>query len=516
MNNKVFIVTSALIIFTAITVSAFNAPNKIKVGLTSQYPDTNEIVVKNNDLVMFDKNEKEIADFDSSSNFKFVPSKLYYIGTNDTFSSFKDVMKKVELYNTGIPAYVGNGKWKVYVGGYDTKDKANSLLELAGSRDKSASHKVINPNTVRVACYVSGKTKLMIDTTEDVFFETEDRINLDKNSYRGKLILKRYNGAGLIPINYIDLDEYLKGVVSSEMESHYEIEALKAQAVAARNYAALNVQNSKHASAGYHICDSEHCQAYKGYTNETEKGNRAVKETEDEFLLYGDSVIRTYYSASSGGYTEDITNVWGSVKPYLVGVVDEYEEDDVWTREYTSSQLASRADSKYDKNIGSFKNLEPVSYTRYGRITSLNINGSKGSLTVSKDRIRSFFPVYYTDRGKRRCKSTRFYVKLQNGDYSFYMQADNKFGADKIGEITVLSANGSGKVKKDEVYVLSKDGSRKQEVYNKDKNKIVIEGNGFGHGVGMSQMGANAYAKNGYTYDEILTHYYTGTVLKKY
>ncbi|MBR1425535.1 SpoIID/LytB domain-containing protein [bacterium] len=133
--------------------------------------------------------------------------------------------------------------------------------------------------------------------------------------YRGKLMLKVSNGK-LTVINDVDLEDYLKGVLPSEMPSSWEYEALKAQAIAARSYALANL--GKQAKYGYDLKDNTEDQAYGGASAETSKTNKVIDETEGLVLTYDMKIISAYYSASAGGMTN--TAAWGSSLPYLHSV----------------------------------------------------------------------------------------------------------------------------------------------------------------------------------------------------
>jgi stage II sporulation protein D len=138
--------------------------------------------------------------------------------------------------------------------------------------------------------------------------------------YRGKLLIKNINGR-LTIINDVGLEDYIKGVVPSEMPSSWEIEALKAQAIAARSYALANL--GKQAKYGYDLKDNTEDQAYNGAGAETDRTNKAVDDTSGLVLTYDMKIISAYYSASAGGMTN--TNSWGNYLPYLHSV---YSFDD--------------------------------------------------------------------------------------------------------------------------------------------------------------------------------------------
>ncbi|MBD5402651.1 SpoIID/LytB domain-containing protein, partial [bacterium] len=145
--------------------------------------------------------------------------------------------------------------------------------------------------------------------------DSEGFVSTKGKWYRGKLMIKVSNGK-LIVINDIDLENYLKGVVPSEMSPSWEFEALKAQAIAARSFALANL--GKQARYGYDLKDNTEDQAYGGASVETNKTNNAVDETHGLVLTYDMKIISAYYSASAGGMTN--TNAWGGSVPYLHSV----------------------------------------------------------------------------------------------------------------------------------------------------------------------------------------------------
>lgn len=135
--------------------------------------------------------------------------------------------------------------------------------------------------------------------------------------YRGHLIIQNKNKK-LTVINEVDLEDYIKGVFPSEMPSSWELEALKAQAIAARSYALANL--GKRASLGYDLKDTPEDQAYGGASAETSKTNKAVDETSGLVLTYNYKVVSAFYSASAGGQTVTAKEAWGNDVPYVRSV----------------------------------------------------------------------------------------------------------------------------------------------------------------------------------------------------
>ena len=142
-------------------------------------------------------------------------------------------------------------------------------------------------------------------------------VNAKNKWYRGYLMIQN-RGQKLTVINNVDLEDYLKGVVPSEMPSSWEIEALKAQAIAARSYALANL--GKRATLGFDLKDTPEDQAYGGASAETPKTNSAVEDTSGLVLTYNYKVIPAYYSASAGGQTVNSKQVWGKDLPFIRSV----------------------------------------------------------------------------------------------------------------------------------------------------------------------------------------------------
>lgn len=142
-------------------------------------------------------------------------------------------------------------------------------------------------------------------------------VNAKRKWYRGHLVIQN-KGNKLTVINDVGLEDYIKGVVPSEMPSSWELEALKAQAIAARSYALANL--GKRASLGFDLKDTPEDQAYGGASAETVKTNSAVEQTSKLVLTYNYKVVSAYYSASAGGQTISAKDVWGADVPYIRSV----------------------------------------------------------------------------------------------------------------------------------------------------------------------------------------------------
>lgn len=278
------------------------------------------------------------------------------------------------------------------------------------------------------------------------------------NKYMGSFLIKVYNGK-VLAINTLDMENYLKGVVGYEMSDSFPLEALKAQAVAARNYALSRI--GYEAAKGYDFDDTTNYQVYKGYNANYTRVISAVDQTKGEVLLYNDKLVEALYSAWHGGISENSENVWGNYVPYLRSVQDTYESDP-WpngNRVFTNAQIQSTLITKgYLASTDTFAKLDLGSITNFasGRVASITIvyknsTGLDQTKTVTKDNTRTF-------------------LSLPSNLYT----------------VTYDAVNGA----------------------------YTFTGKGNGHGLGMSQIGAKNRAAAGQTYDQILKFYYQNTYLQ--
>lgn len=293
----------------------------------------------------------------------------------------------------------------------------------------------------------------------------EDIVPEKKEDIKLKVYIKQLDG-----VEEMSLEEYLMGVVAAEMPADFELEALKAQAVAARTYVygrMAKIYSPKDDShKGADICtDSAHCQAWiqkddamkkwgilKAFDNWS-KIERAVRETEGIIILYDEKVVNPVFHANSGGMTENAEDVWEGTKvPYLKSVKSEgedkssgYEVETVFKEEEIMEKLKEKYPDIELETENLAEEIEILQRTEAGRVKDIRIE----ELVIKGTELRNLLGL----------RSTNFNIE----------KGDN-------GEITITTI-------------------------------------GYGHGVGMSQWGANNLAKNGGTYDEILKHYYMGVSL---
>lgn len=321
---------------------------------------------------------------------------------------------------------------------------------------------------------------LILESESDLSFKGQ---NLD---YSGEFIIKAV-GDELIVNHKLALEDYIAGVIQNEIGSGAPLEALKTQAVTARSHAISLLLYNRHKLDGYDLCNTTHCQVYKGKHLLNASITQAVHDTHNEILVHEGKIASTTYHSSSGGKTDSSVNIWrGSPYPYLMGVTvyPESESYDLvtesgarawldykqstdgmsswersalsWSRTISSKQLADQL------SLDTIQSIEIVQRGRSGRILELKING--------KTTVQGEFKIRQLFGG---APSSFFYIK---GSYSL--------------------------------------NNSRNAVYRPGASFDIV-GKGSGHGVGMCQLGTLQRARSGATYDEILQHFYPGTMIYK-
>jgi len=279
--------------------------------------------------------------------------------------------------------------------------------------------------------------------------------------YRGGLEIFSSSNKNITVVNSLPIEEYLYGVVPGEMPYKWSLEALKAQAVAARTYAIANIgSNSKR---GFDMFATPASQVYLGVEGEKESTSQAVNETKGLVLTYKGKLITAYYHSTSGGMTENGFDLWDN-QPYLRSVPD-FDQNSpkyIWYQNFTNDQLKQTL-SKMGINVGDIINISPVKRSKTGRVKELAVEGIYGVKYVDAAKLRSILNL----------NSTFFNVGPVSDNES---ETDNKV----IPQL------------------------------------FQFAGRGWGHGMGMCQWGAYQLALDGKNHEQILTYYYTGTKVVKY
>lgn len=326
----------------------------------------------------------------------------------------------------------------------------------------------------------------------------EGVVKYNGSSYRGTLRIIS-DGARLQVLNQLSLEDYVKGVLPSEMSSSWPEEALKAQAVAARTFALYN-RNKGHKASGYDLCSSSHCQVYSGMAAETAATDKAVEATRGQVMYYNHQVIYAAFHSSSGGATENSEDVWGAYQPYLRSVTDDDSQSPYhnWIARFTAVQVEKQLASS-GKGVGKLQSitLGPISTsgsttgrTASGRAYGIKFTGSSGAVTITGEQARTIFGL----------KSAMFNIRTERSVQlpASASKKTAKSGKNSSGSLTAVPSAMNGAV--------MRIGG---------EETIIFDGHGFGHGLGMAQYGAKAMADKGRKYDEILHHYYTDVVIQE-
>lgn len=280
-------------------------------------------------------------------------------------------------------------------------------------------------------------------------------IKINQRLYQGGVEVFGLPGNKLLIINTVGLEDYIKGLINSEISSKWPIEAVKAQAVAARTYALYRRDNPK--DSRYDLESTVMDQVYGGKELEDSRARMAVNATRGEIIYYNGIAIEALYHSCCGGHTTSALAVWGRDKPYLKGGKCDYDTDCqhyFWQFSIPKEELGIIL--KKNGHMESYlKSITIMDRDISGRILRLRLNTTRGGKAISGKEFRESV-------GYDKIRSTNF------------------------------------------------------EIYPDDKNYNFL-GSGNGHGVGMCQWGTRGLAEKGHTYKEILRHYYSGTrVVKKY
>ena len=321
------------------------------------------------------------------------------------------------------------------------------------TQDLEKKYKISAEGTVAVRFLGNGKVQVgTLQANQPIIIEPakDTLLTWNDNIYAGKIFIVPAQNTFLL-VEHADLETYLYGVLPYEMSYSWPLEALKAQAVAARTYTLKTIETIK--NKYFDLYSDVRSQMYKGGGKQYPSVRTAVDETKSKVLMYNNRLFYTYYHGNCGGGTDDVTS-WDtaakSIKP-LSGAscaYDAHSKNHQWKSDILYAKAAT-----YAKNIGlegKLKNIKIARKTSSGRATLLTLQTSKGTKNVPCNKFRLAV-------GLKSCKITHISFPV--------------------------------------------------------KGYIHFEGYGYGHGIGMCQDGAHGMAKAGKKYDQILKHYYPGAVL---
>lgn len=277
-------------------------------------------------------------------------------------------------------------------------------------------------------------------------------VEVNGRAYRGRVEIRK-QGDGLLVINDLDIEDYLRGVVASEVPHDWGYEALKAQAVAARTYALYQKRTS--GSRAYHMFATVASQVYIGRAGERPRAARAVRDTKGVVIVYDGEIIPAFYHASCGGHTENAFELWGLDAPYLRGVdcdCQEISRYGLWEKRVGKSQIMD-ALQRQGFAVDGILGMDIKGITPAGRVREVVIRSPQGKKYIPAELLRA-----------------------------------------AVGNAVIPSV----------FFELAVEG-----------DEAVFSGRGMGHGVGLCQWGAEQMAETGHDFEAILAHYYPGTILTR-
>ena len=452
----------------------------------------------------------------------------YHIELSTTHNSSEELSSYVTSLNLqGIPAFaaIKNGTYYVRIGSYSSL--ANAQADMTKYISLGNSTVVGNSSKcVTVVNTANGKILFEYDNgTSLAVYPSLGEVDMPLTWFKGY----KYHGGfqyirddgNISVVNFVPMQEYVKGVVPYEMSAKWPLEALKAQALCAKTYALYNY--GKHGK-NFDVCGITDCQVYSGAGSATENSDRAVDETYGMYLLYNGKPINAVFHSSDGGATENSENVWSATLPYLRGVYDNNEDLDScingrWSYEYTSDELTYILNAK-GYSCSKIVNMYIKEYTEMGNVKTLTLVDSNGKeFNFSKEKART---ILYSSTYKKYTHSQRYTVR-KKGEPESENPADtsnqNVFEYDSVYDV---EKNGKKQVLKNNIYIFTENSKNqpssdeaKKTTESSGEISFIVSGTGWGHNVGMSQNGAKAMALAGKTAEEIIHFYYTDVQIER-
>jgi stage II sporulation protein D len=300
--------------------------------------------------------------------------------------------------------------------------------------------------------------------------ESKGNCSYSGKTYRGSFAVLSTD-SGLAVINTLDMEDYLKGVVVHEIGKLKidGFEALKAQAVAARTYAYSHLGSRK--SQGFDVYADTRDQVYNGKNDEDSLVNKAIEATSGIVIKHNGNLIEAYYHSTCGGNTETPETWMKEGKPYLVSV-----KDSAGGRAFCEVSRYTKWEEKFSK-------------AELAKLFQKNASNARADKIFSFNKVEQIFII-------------------------------EKFPSNRVKSLVVITDNGHFEVLGDRTrWLFQRNGkilpSSAFSIVN-NKNDFTITGAGFGHGIGMCQIGAIERAKAGQSFDEILKAYYTGVTIEVY
>ncbi len=335
------------------------------------------------------------------------------------------------------------------------KDAESLSLRVNGRYEvRDGNHKILYRGkrlNATIAAYGGGILigKISFNLPKIIIVPVDGDVAIDERKFNGGMQFIKKQNNHIAAINYINLEDYIKGVLYHEVSHYWPPEALKAQAVISRTFALHQMQVNS--ALNYDVTSDVYSQIYGGKISERYRTNKAVDDTQNLVLTYQGKILPAYFHATCAGHTEDVSLLWDVRSLPLKGVVCGFCKDSPhfsWHAAFSQSAIKEKL-SQAGYKIDAVKDIAINGRDGSARITSLKISGNKEELNIPAKDFRNIM-------GPDIIRSTNFSVDV------------------------------------------NKDG-------------VAFEGFGWGHGVGLCQWGAYFMAKEGRSYKEILKHYYPGS-----
>ncbi len=443
----------------------------------------------------------------------------WHIELGRTFETEDDlrlaVLKVRQLTNYyAYPAYTSNG-YRVRLGRYTTVEAANADMPVIASRLAEAypgatlstvgkgtnGYTVYQPDSKNVLFEFDGATRQL--GVRPIGAEPETQ--LGTHSYMGGFDFAKVSSNQIQVVSVVNLVQYVKGVTPYELNSYWPIESLKAHAACAGTLAVSCYNTHRHWSSGFDVCNTQHCQVYRGTTLLTQKIKDCVDAVHGAIITYNGKPIDAVYHSTNGGYTENSENVWGGYVPYLRGVKDTYEtlsysNNGLWTKSLTAQEITDKL-VKYGNQIGLVNNIYISQYTEFGNVYALSFTDGVNVVTLERENMRSVLgSSTLLSQNFKIVDNSKIYI---NDGTSYITGLTDTFAITHRGTIVPVDTNSRAVLTSEGLTTVSSASASGESTF-------TFDGKGWGHSLGLSQYGSRGMSGLGWTYDQILKYYFTG------
>ncbi|MFA6627003.1 MAG: SpoIID/LytB domain-containing protein [Bacilli bacterium] len=447
------------------------------------------------------------------------------VGIRYTISDFTN---DSTLYHNSVTfEFSSDGALQTYDGSFKLSIDAGSTIDIS-----------INSNRYQI---IQGSTILLETTKRVIFSSLSEEISISSivrgggtPSYAGNLEIALIDGK-LLVVNDVDIESYLLKVVPSEMPSSYHVEALKAQAIAARTYAYMDIFNKSNDALGYTVDDSVKSQVYNN-TNAQPNTTAAVQATQGLIMTHDGDPVQAFFYSTSSGLTASAHDVWitegesGTYVPYLIGRNLATDEDSNPIPFDASSEASALLFFKQIEmntpDSGTSYHRWKVTFTKVQLSNILNANLGKSytansALILTKageewisspipSSIGEVLDMYVEKRGDSGVVVS-IVIDTTVGTYKIINQYNIRFTLRPSSAGSNVTVYGATNTQTTYMRTWTNPGNLYSGFFaiEVDGDNFTLYGGGNGHGVGMSQNGANGLAKSGIEFEEILESYYS-------